>query len=109
GTPASPARRMSQGACRAALEEKLRSRGLAYGTGAQDGSVEVGPDAAPGERAFAHFIGGLVRLCAKAGAVSQASWFIPGGSHDQGVRARRAQLLAVLSAAGGEAEVAARL
>ena len=94
---------------RAALEEKLRERGLAYGTGAQDSSVEVSPEAAPGERAFAHFVGGLVRLCAKAAAVSQAGWFVPGSSHEQGVRARRAQLLAVLAAAGGEAEAAARL
>ncbi len=100
---------MPLAARRAALEEKLRSRGLAYGTGAQDGSVEVGPDAAPGERAFAHFVGGLVRLCAKAGAVSHATWFVPGVSNDPGVRARRAQLLAVLAAAGGEAEMAARL
>jgi len=93
---------------RAALEEKLRKRGLAYGTGAQDSSVEVNPEAAPGERAFARFVGGLVRLCAKAAAVSQAGWFVPGSSHEQGVRARRAQLLAVLAAAG-EAEAAARL
>jgi len=107
--PVGPAKKMPLRARRAALEEKLRERGLAYGTGAQDSSVEVGPEAAPGERAFAHFVGGLVRLCAKAGAVSQAGWFVPGSSHEQGVRARRAQLLAVLAAAGGEAEAAARL
>ena len=107
--PVGPAKKMPVRARRAALEEKLRERGLAYGTGAQDSSVEVGPEAAPGERAFAHFVGGLVRLCAKAGAVSQAGWFVPGSSHEQGVRARRAQLLAVLAAAGGEAETAARL
>lgn len=107
--PASPAKRMSLAARRAALEEKLRSRGLAYGTGAQDPSVEVGPDTAPGGRAFAHFVGGLVRLCAKAGAVSQGIWFVPGAPLDEGVRARRAQLLAVLAAATGETEMAARL
>ncbi len=107
--PVGPPKRMSFQARRAALEEKLREKGLAYGTGAQDSSVEVGPEAAPGERAFAHFVGGLVRLCAKAAAVSQAGWFVPGSSHEQGVRARRAQLLAVLAAAGGEAEAAARL
>src|SRR6267143_5702029 len=103
-----PPKRMPFQARRAALEEKLRERGLAYGTGAQDSSVEVSPEAAPGERAFAHFVGGLVRLCAKAAAVSQAGWFVPGSSHEQGVRARRAQLLAVLAAAGGEADAAAR-
>jgi hypothetical protein len=94
---------------RAALEEKLRSRGLGYGTGTQDPSIEVDPEAAPGERAFAYFVGGLVRLCAKAGAVSHAPWFVPGATHDEGVRARRAQLLAVLAAASGDVEIAARL
>jgi len=106
--PGAEAKGMTLQARRAALEEKLLKRGLAYGTGAQDSSVEVSPEAAPGERAFARFVGGLVRLCAKAAAVSQSGWFVPGSSHEQGVRARRAQLLAVLAAAG-EAEVAARL
>ena len=107
--PPASTKRMALGARRAALEEKLRTRGLAYGTGAQDSSVELSPEAAPGERAFAHFVGGLVRLCAKAAALSQAPWFVPGSSHDEGVRARRAQLLAVLAAAGEDAEMAARL
>jgi hypothetical protein len=106
--PPAPVKRLTLDARRAALEEKLRTRGLAYGTGAQDPSVEVGADAAPGERAFAHFVGGLVRLCAKAAALSQAPWFVPGSAHDEGVRARRAQLLAVL-AASDDAETAARL
>ena len=71
--PVGPPKRMPFQARRSALEEKLRERGLAYGTGAQDSSVEVGPEAAPGERAFAHFVGGLVRLCAKAAAVHSKS------------------------------------
>jgi len=107
--PPAATRRMALSARRAALEEKLRTRGLAYGAGAQDPSVEVGADAAPGQRAFAHFVGGLVRLCAKAAALSQAPWFVPGSSHDEGVRARRAQLLSVLAAAGDDTEMAARL
>jgi hypothetical protein len=107
--PAGPPKTMPLRARREALEEKLRAKGLAYGTGAQDASVQARPEAAPGERAFAHFVGGLVRLCARAATLSHAQWFVPGSSHDQGVRARRAQLLAVLAAAGGEAEAAARL
>src|SRR5438067_684644 len=94
---------------RAALEDQLRASGLAYGTGAQDPAVELNPEAAPGERAFAHFVAGLVRLCASAAASSHARWFVPGPPAQVGVRARRAQLLAVLAAAGGDAEAAARL
>src|SRR5438552_22833 len=94
---------------RAALEGQLRASGLAYGTGAQDPAVELNPEAAPGERAFAHFVAGLVRLCASAAALSHARWFVSGPPAQVGVRARRAQLLAVLAAAGGDAEAAARL
>ena len=91
------------------LEEKLRSSGLAYGTGAQDPAVELDGEAGPGARAFAHFVAGLVRLCQRAAALSHARWFVPGGDPEEGVRARRAQLLAVLAATGGEGEAAARL
>lgn len=91
------------------LEERLQESGLAYGTGALDAAVELDPGAAPGARAFAHFVAGLVRLCASAAALAHAPWFVPGGAHSEGVRARRAQLLAVLAAAGGEGEAAARL
>jgi hypothetical protein len=94
---------------RAALEERLLHSGLAYGTGAKDPAVELDPDAKPGVRAFAHFIAGLVRLCTRAAALSHAKWFMPGQAGEDGVRARRAQLLAVLAAAGGEGEAAARL
>jgi len=94
---------------RAALEQRLQESGLAYGTGAQDPAVELDPDAKPGVRAFAHFVAGLVRLCARSAALSHAKWFMPGGAPEDGVRARRAQLLAVLAAAGGEGEGAARL
>ncbi len=91
------------------LEEQLVESGLSYGTGAQDPAVVLDAEAGPGTRAFAHFVAGLVRLCARAAALSQARWFVPGGDAEEGVRARRAQLLAVLAAAGGEGEAAARL
>lgn len=94
----------------AALEQHLNESGLAYGTGAHDDAVEHAPDAGAGARAFAHFVAGLVRLCAKAAALSHARWFAPGAEPaEDGVRARRGQLLAVLAAAGGEGEAAARL
>ena len=92
-----------------ALEQHLHASGLAYGTGAQDAAVELDPEAGPGTRAFAHFVAGLVRLCARAAALSHAGWFVPGAEPETGVPARRAQLLAVLAAAGGEGEAAARL
>ena len=91
------------------LEAQLIESGLAYGTGAQDPAVELDAEAKPGTRAFAHFVAGLVRLCARAASLSQAPWFVPGGDPEEGVRARRAQLLAVLAATGGEGEAAARL
>jgi hypothetical protein len=50
-----------------------------------------------------------VRLCGRAAALSHARWFVPGNDHEKGVNARRAQLLAVLAAVGGEGEAAARL
>ena len=108
--PAVPPQPMTLRQRRIALEERLRASGLAYGTGAQDPAIELDPAVAtPRVRAFADFIGGLVRLCARAAAVSRARWFAPSVEQDQGVQARRAQLLAVLAAAGGEAETAARL
>ncbi|HET7785493.1 MAG TPA: LETM1 domain-containing protein [Myxococcales bacterium] len=91
------------------LEEQLRLTGLAYGTGAQDEAVELVAEAGPGQRAFAHLVAGIVRLCARAAVLSNAQWFVPGSPAGDGVRARRAQLLAVLAAAAGEAEAAARL
>ncbi|MCA1827195.1 MAG: hypothetical protein LC689_09700 [Myxococcales bacterium] len=95
---------------RDALEQQLHESGLAYGTGAHDPAVEHEAEAGPGTRAFAHFVAGLVRLCARAAAVSHARWFVPGAEPaGEGVRARRAQLVAVLAAAGGEGEAAARL
>src|SRR5205085_3062432 len=107
--PVCPPQKMSLRERRAALEEQLRASGLAYGTGALDPAVKLDAEAAPGERAFAHFVAGLVRLCASAAALSQARWFVPGPAAQVGVRARRAQLLAVLAASGGDAEAAARL
>jgi hypothetical protein len=96
---------------RSQIEAKLESTGLAYGTGALDPAVELDPEAKPGTRAFAHFVAGLVRICTSAAALSHARWFVPGasGSAEDGVRARRGQLLAVLAAGAGEAEAAARL
>lgn len=108
--PARPPRKQPLRARCGLLEAQLHASGLAYGTGAQDPSVELDPEVGPGTRAFAHFVAGLVRLCAQAAALSQARWFVPGKDDPQeGVRARRAQLLAVLAAAGGEGEGAARL
>src|SRR5207253_3347696 len=91
------------------LEERLHQSGLAYGTGAQDPAVELDAEALPGARAFAHFVAGLVRLCTRAAALSHARWFLSGAIGEHGVRARRAQILAVLAAASGEMEAAARL
>jgi hypothetical protein len=107
--PVSPPQKVSLRERRLTLEEQLRAKGLAYGTGAQDPAVELAPEASAGERAFAHFVAGLVRVCAEAAAMAQARWFVPGPAAQVGVRARRAQLLAVLAAAGGDAEAAARL
>jgi LETM1-like protein len=93
---------------RAALEAELRQSGLGYGTGAPDPAVELPPEAGPGARAFAHFVVGLLRLCVRAAALSHARFFTP-DTAKKGVDGRRAQLLAVLAAAGGEGEAAARL
>jgi len=106
---ACPAQPLPLAARRAALEENLRASGLAYGTGSQDPAVELDGEATPGVRAFAHFVAGLVRACARAGALARARWFVPGGDAAQAVRGRRGQLLAILAAAAGEAEAAARL
>src|SRR5438128_983555 len=88
----------------------LRASGLAYGTGAVDPAVELAHDALPGARAFAHFVAGLVRLCAKAAALSSAPYFVQGGAEvppDLAVNARRNQLLALLGAVAGRAREAA--
>jgi hypothetical protein len=100
GTPAIAERR-------ALLEAQLHASGLQYGTGAADPAIELDPDAGPGARAVAHFVAGLLRLCVRAATLTHARWFV--GSEARGVDARRAQLLAVLAAAGGEGEAAARL
>ena len=107
--PSAPTQKMQLRERRRFLEERLRASGLAYGTGAQDPSLVLDPDVAPGVRAFAHLVAGLVRLCARAAALSQADAFLPSALGEEGVRRRRAQLLAILAAAGGEAEGAARL
>ncbi len=107
--PLCPPRKVSLDERRTALESELRKSGLAYGTGAQDEAIELNPEAGPGARAFAHFTAGLVRLCAGAGALSHAPWFTPGNPPEDGVRARRAQLVAILAAVAGEGESAARL
>lgn len=107
--PSCPPQRVTLADRRAFVEDRLRASGLAYGTGAQDPSVELDPDAGAGARAFAHFVAGLVRLCTRAAGLSHSKWFMPAAAHEEGVRARRGQLLAVLAAAGGEGEAAARL
>ena len=113
------------------LEARLFESGLAYGTGALDPAVELAPDASAGARAFAHFVAGLVRLCAQAGTLAGAPYFAvvraepeargrrnPRPSRPEalrwagdlhGVRARRGQLVAILAAVGGEAKAAAPL
>ena len=93
------------------LEVMLRASGLAYGTGAVDPAVELPPDAVPGARAFAHFVAGLVRLCAKAAALSAAPYFVEGPelAPDVAIDARRNQLLAVLGAVAGRTKESARL
>src|SRR5713101_4937772 len=94
------------------LEVMLRASGLAYGTGAVDPAVELPPDAVPGARAFAHFVAGLVRLCAKAAALSAAPYFVEDGPEvtpDVAVDTRRNQLLAVLGAVAGRTKESARL
>src|SRR3954452_24616821 len=107
--PACPHTRQDLEARRAFLEERLHASGLAYGTGAIDPAVELDAEASPGVRAFAHFVAGLVRLCQRSASLSHAPWFVPGGDLQEGVRVRRAQLLAVLAAAGADGEAAARL
>jgi hypothetical protein len=107
--PACPPQQLPLRQRRAVLEERLRASGLAYGTGAQDPAIELDREAPPGVRAFAHFVAGLVRLCAQAGALTHARWFVPGAPVELSVRARRAHLLAILAATGGETEAAARL
>jgi hypothetical protein len=90
----------------------LRSSGLAYGTGAVDPAVELPSDATPGARAFAHFVAGLVRLCAKAAALSAAPYFVENGrdlAPSAAIDARRNQLLAVLGAVAGRNAEAVRI
>jgi LETM1-like protein len=96
---------------RALLEEKLLASGLAYGTGAADPAIELAHDAPAGARAFALLVVGLLRTCATAGALSGAPLFVgnAGIASDRAASARRAQLVALLAAAGGETEAAAAL
>jgi hypothetical protein len=148
--PPLPVRRLLPRERRAFLEGRLHASGLAYGTGAVDAAIELDPLASPGARAFAHFVAGLVRLCACAGALAESPYFLGesrardragrragpeptrgAGAAERGaaareadgrgakaaaevapdvlVQARRAQLLAVLSAVAGEARAAAPL
>ena len=110
--PPSPWRKLEMNERRAVLEERLRTSGLAYGTGAVDPAVELDPQERPGARAFAHFVAGLVRLCSRAAGLAGAEWFVAGnpqGPSDVAVQARRAQLVAVLAAAAGEGRAAADL
>jgi hypothetical protein len=104
---ASPARKLARPERRERLEALLRASGLSYGTGALDPAVELAPDARPGERAFAHYVAGIVRLCAEAAALSLAPGFAPDDlPRTAVVAARRNQLLAVLAAAAGHARAA---
>jgi hypothetical protein len=91
------------------LEASLLESGLAYGTGATDPAIELPPDVPPGARAFAQLVAGLVRTCAQAGALSGAPFFDAEGdlAPDEAVRARRAQLVALLAAGAGEEKAAA--
>src|SRR5262249_16954041 len=100
--PECPPRRQPLRARRETLEKDLREGGRGYGAGAPDAAIVHEPEAGPGTRAFAHFVAGLVRLCARAAALSHAQWFVPGVEPaEDGVRARRAQLVAILGAAAG--------
>lgn len=96
---------------RARIEEDLLASGLAYGTGAADPAIEVPPEEPPGRRAFAQLVAGLVRTCARAGALCGARFFADDGrvAPDEAVRARRAQLVALLAAAAGEAKAATKV
>lgn len=94
------------------LEERLRQSGLAFGTAGADAAVEVPPDKSPGERAFAYLVAGLVRTCARVGWLSGAPAFVEGEgglSRSDAIQARRAQLVALLSAAAGAAADSAPL
>ncbi len=128
--PPQAVRRLLPRERRAFLEARVHASGLDYGTGSVDPAVELDPMATPGARAFAHFVAGLVRLCACAGALAESAYFLRNGrardstsaaldsepvdaltsvAPDIAVQARRAQLLAVLAAVGGEARAAAQL
>ncbi|MFL5360503.1 MAG: LETM1 domain-containing protein [Myxococcales bacterium] len=100
-------RRLDAAQGRDRLETLLRTSGLSYGTGAVDPAVELAANARPGERAFAHFVAGIVRLCTEAAALSYAPGFAPEDLRKTGsVAARRNQLLAVLASVAGHARAA---
>jgi hypothetical protein len=103
-----PGRKLARRERRERLEALLRASGLSYGTGTLDPAVELAADARPAERAFAHFVAGIVRLCAEAAALSFAPGFVPDDdpSRAASVAARRNQLLAILAAAAGHARAA---
>jgi hypothetical protein len=105
---AAPARKLAPSARRERLEVLFRASGLSYGTGTLDPAVELAAGARPGERAFAHFVAGIVRLCAEAAALSFAPGFAPDDlpRAAASVTARRNQLLAVLAAAAGHTRAA---
>ena len=102
-----PTRKLARSERRERLEALLRASGLSYGTGAFDPAVELAADARPGEGAFAHFVAGIVRLCAEAAALSFAPGFAPDDlPRAASVDARRNQLLAVLASVSGHARAA---
>jgi LETM1-like protein len=95
---------------RDALEVFLSQSGLGYGTGADDPAVLLEPEASAGVRAFALLVGGLLRTCTRAAQLSGGQWFTPeAGPPEEAARARRAQLVAILAAAGDNPKAAAPL
>jgi hypothetical protein len=106
---ASPAHPLTRAERRERLEAAVRAAGLAYGTGTIDPAVELPPGSQPGARVFAHFVAGLVRVCAKAASLGGAPHFAGGSGETSGaeaIGARRNQILAVLAAAAGHARFA---
>jgi hypothetical protein len=107
--PEAPAREVGRRERRERLELLVRATGLAYGTGALDPAVELPLDAQPGQRAFAHFVAGMVRSCREAAALCLAPGFVRGRgdfARAAAVAIRRNQLLAVLAAVGGHGRAA---
>ncbi len=87
--PPLPVRRLLPRERRAFLEGRLHASGLAYGIGAVDAAIELDPMATPGARAFAHFVAGLLRLCACAGALAESRYFLESDRARDRAAARR--------------------